>query len=59
MMKHIMDAIDWTSIKLNGFTLIGIFSGDSVLQLFSCIGIATTIFYNAVRIYKEFKNKKQ
>ena len=53
-----MDAIDWTSIKLNGFTLIGIFSGDSVLQLFSCIGIATTIAYNAVRIYKEFKNKK-
>ncbi len=60
-MKHfwqILDhAIDWTSVKISSLTLLGIFSGVTVLQVLSAIGIATTILYNGIRIYKELKKR--
>ena len=60
-MKHfwqILDhAIDWTSIKISSFTILGIFSGLTWLQWLSAFGILTTIIYNGIRIYKELKKK--
>jgi hypothetical protein len=58
MTKIILQAIDWTSIKLNGFTILGIFTGVSFFQVFACIGIASTIVYNTIRIIKELKKQK-
>lgn len=57
MKDLVIHAIDWVSVKLTAFPLLGIFSGIGWLQVLSAIGIASTIIYNGIRIYKEIKNK--
>ena len=60
-MKHfwqiVDNAVDWTSVKISSFTILGIFSGLTWLQWLSVVGIASTIIYNDIRIYKELKKK--
>lgn len=56
-MKNLLShALDWTSVKLTAFPLLGIFTGITWLQLFSAAGIAVSMAYNGIRIYKELKN---
>lgn len=58
MIKDIIyNAIDWTSVKLSIFPLLGIFAGSTLLQVLSGIGVLSTVIYNGIRIYKELKNK--
>lgn len=54
------DVIDWVSFKLNfvAITFIAI-TGNMILIALGAIATASTIIYNAIRIYKELKNKKQ
>jgi hypothetical protein len=69
MKEIIMNAIDWTSVKLTGFStpflfidfgstkLLG-FINVSTLTAWLGVGVlASTFIYNAIKIYKEFKNK--
>lgn len=58
-MEQIWNSLDMTSVKLSAFPLLGIFSGNDLLQWFSCIGIASTIIYNGIRIYNDLKNKNK
>jgi hypothetical protein len=56
LVDHAVGAIDWTSVKLAGVSLL--FIGGSKLTM--CLGVAamsSTIIYNSIRIYKELKNK--
>lgn len=60
MRETIIHAIDWTSIKLNGVALgFAVITWSKVIMIFTLASLATTIFYNLIRIYKEIKNKKQ
>lgn len=58
-MEHIKNAVDWTSVKLNGVSLLGLFTGSEILIFFSCLTTASTFLYNGIRIYKELKNKNK
>lgn len=51
--------IDWLSIKLNAVCLLGFFTGNSTIATLTAIATVTTILYNSIRIYKEFKNPKK
>jgi hypothetical protein len=69
MKDLVMNAIDWTSVKLTGFSTpfliidfgqIKILGFINVSMLTAWLGVGvmlSTLFYNAVRIYKELKNK--
>lgn len=58
-MKVILHAIDWTSIKLGGFSSIFlIIHVSSMLSVLSSIAVVSTIIYNGIRIYKEIRNKQ-
>ena len=55
-----VEIIDWLSLKLNGLAIVMAFiSGNVLLQALAGVATASTILYNAVRIYKEFKKKKK
>jgi hypothetical protein len=51
------NAIDWMSIKLNAVCFLGFFTGSNLIATLSIIATVTTIIYNAIRIFKEIKNK--
>ena len=55
-----LEIVDWLSLKLNGLTIVlAYISGNQLLQALAGVATASTILYNAVRIYKEFKKKKK
>lgn len=55
-----MHAIDWTSVKLNGIAIgFAAITWNKIVMLATLATLASTFIYNAIRIYKEIKNKKQ
>jgi energy-converting hydrogenase Eha subunit E len=55
-MDHI---IDWTSVKLCGISVfLTVITWNQVMGFLSIIAVVSTIAYNAIRIYKELKKKK-
>jgi hypothetical protein len=58
MKSLIAHAIDWNSVKLCGVSTLGFITGSHVLAILSGAAVLSTIVYNGIRIYKEFKNKK-
>lgn len=59
-MIDISHAIDWLSIKLNGIAIgLAVVTGNGVLMGLTGAATVLTIIYNAIRIYKELKHKKQ
>lgn len=54
----IQEAIDWTSIKLNAVCLLGFISGSTLIVFLTGVATASTIIYNAIKIYQEIKKKK-
>lgn len=58
-MTDISQIIDWTSMKLTAAAvLLTIITWTQFMGLLSGIAVISTIIYNAIRIYKELKNKK-
>lgn len=56
----IVHAIDWTSIKLTGFTAtMCAITFTQIGAIAGIIAAATTIIYNGIRIYKELRKTKQ
>lgn len=52
-------AIDWLSIKLMGISIaLAVINWSKFTGILSMIALASTIIYNGIRIYKEFKNKE-
>lgn len=59
-MVNFETAIDWLSIKLNGVCIVFVvISGSQLLTVLAGAATATTIIYNIIRIYKEFKRSKK
>lgn len=59
-MIDISTAIDWLSIKLTGVTVVLVaITGGSLLTILGVVSVVSTIVYNAIRIYKEIKNKNK
>ncbi len=55
----ISNIIDWTSIKLSGLSVVlCLITFSQIMGFMTFIAVASTIVYNAIRIYKEFKKKK-
>lgn len=51
-------AIDWFSIKLMGISIaLAVINWNKITGILSVIALTSTIIYNVVKIYKEFKNK--
>lgn len=57
MRNIIIDSIDWFSVKLNLVCILGFVTGSTIVAFMAGIATASTIIYNAIRIYKELKNK--
>jgi hypothetical protein len=59
-MKEILySSIDWLSIKLNGACIaLAFITGEGWLKALAAIATISTIVYNSIRIYKEFKQPK-
>lgn len=58
-MNHIMNAIDWLSIKLTGAGVImAAINWNNLTMTLTILALSTTFIYNLIRIYKEVKNKK-
>jgi hypothetical protein len=59
MRNIVVHSIDWLSIKLNMFCMIGFMLGDSSLNNLISLGTVSTIVYNTIKIYQALKNKKE
>ena len=57
MIQIIKNSIDWTSVKLNAIASIGFLTGDSLVRNLTILATLTTIIYNGLRIYNEYKNQ--
>lgn len=56
----ITHAIDWASVKLTGVTVtLCAITGNQLVLWFGILASATTIIYNGIRIYGEFRKLKQ
>ena len=59
MTKQILQAVDWTSIRLNAIALLGFISKDDIIFFLTCIATISTIVYNMIKIKKVLSLKQQ
>jgi len=52
------NSIDWFSIKLNIVCLIGFTAKSDIIWALTIMATLTTIIYNSIKIYREFKKIK-
>ena len=59
MKEHLSHAIDWLSIKMTGVSiLLAAFTWGGFIAFLSGAALCSTIIYNGIRIYREFKSIK-
>lgn len=54
----LQNSIDWFSIKLNVVCLIGFTAKSDIIWGLTILATLTTIIYNSIKIYREFKKLK-
>jgi len=61
MRQIFLNAIDWTSVKMNAICTIGLITNDVFVRDLVIAATMSTLIYNGINIVKEiykFKNRK-
>lgn len=61
MRQILINAIDWTSVKMNAICTIGLITNDIFVRDLVILATMSTLIYNGINIGKEiykFKNRK-